>query len=529
MLPERKSENVAGRALVPGALAQPHAVRSVRETLRRWWGIELGFAASPSELEPKSIAVSPENQICGACLGDQEGGRRCAESIRKAVAAGGSGLSGPCHLGLDIVVAPLSTSGALFGCGFVTESRGAEARESALREAAELRLPVVDPRRAFEGIPRIEERDVPRLVDLVATAASEMAACPGGVLSRHNGTREVVVPRRQLFAEIVGRSAPMQGLYALLDKLVKSDITVLVTGENGTGKELIARALHRTGPRKDKPFVAQNCSALNDNLLESELFGHVKGSFTGATRDKIGLFKLADGGSLFLDEVGDMSPSMQVKLLRVLQEGTFLPVGAEKPEQVDVRIIAATNRDLREMVVRKEFREDLFYRLHVVNVEVPALRERIEDLPLLCEHFLGRIAARGRRPKKRLHPDVLRSFYEARWAGNVRELENELERLVVLAGEAEVIPPELRSQARPDRASRSNGAGLPALPPSSCDLATAVGRVERDLIAKGLRELRGNKSRLAARLGVSRTTLIKKIREYGIEEARAEGERGDAE
>jgi DNA-binding NtrC family response regulator len=218
-----------------------------------------------------------------------------------------------------------------------------------------------------------------------------------------------------------------------------------------------------------------------------------------------------------------------VKLLRVLQEGTFLPVGAEKSDQVDVRIIAATNRDLREMVQRKEFREDLFYRLHVVNVEVPALRERIEDLPLLCDHFLGRIAIRGRRPKKRLHPDLLRGFYEARWAGNVRELENELERLVVLAGEAEIIPPELRSQARPDRASRSDGAGLAALPATTCDLATAVGRLERDLIARGLRELRGNRSRLAARLGVSRTTLIKKIREYGVDEARAEGEQGEAE
>jgi DNA-binding NtrC family response regulator len=529
MRPELKSATVAAPGLVPGALAQPHAVRSVRETLRRWWGIELGFAGASAEIESKSIAVSPENRICTACLSDKEGSRRCAESIRKAVGAGASGLAGPCHLGLDVVVAQLSTSGALFGCGFVAEKRTAEARESAVRGAAGLRLPVVDPPRAFEGIPRIEERDVARLVDLVATAASEMAACSGGVPLRHNGTREAAAPRRQLFAEIVGKSTPMQGLYALLDKLVKSDITVLVTGENGTGKELIARALHRTGPRKDKPFVAQNCSALNDNLLESELFGHVKGSFTGATRDKIGLFKLADGGTLFLDEVGDMSPSMQVKLLRVLQEGTFLPVGAEKPEQVDVRIIAATNRDLREMVTRKEFREDLFYRLHVVNVEVPALRERIEDLPLLCDHFLGRIASRSRKPKKRLHPDLLRSFYEARWAGNVRELENELERLVVLAGEADIIPPELRSQARPDRAARSNGAGLPSAPAASCDLATAVGRLERDLIATGLRELRGNKSRLAARLGVSRTTLIKKIREYGIEEARAEGEQGETE
>ncbi|MFL5414578.1 MAG: sigma-54 interaction domain-containing protein [Myxococcales bacterium] len=518
MRPQMKSAEVSGTA--SRSLPEPHAVRSVRETMRRWWGIELGIAGGAGR--KAAPAVPAANRICTACLADEDGQRRCVESIRKAIAQAPSGLAGPCHLGLDIAVASLPGGGGFFACGFVVEPRLAAVREGALRGVSALRLPVVDPAEAFERVARIDERDVPRLTDLVATAAAEMAACASGAAPLRSGARERE-KRMSPFAEIVGTSPPMQALYALLDKLVKSDITVLVTGENGTGKELIARALHRSGSRKDKPFVAQNCSALNDNLLESELFGHVKGAFTGATRDKIGLFKLADGGTLFLDEVGDMSPSMQVKLLRVLQESTFLPVGGENPERVDVRIIAATNRDLREMVVRKEFRQDLFYRLHVVNVEVPALRDRIEDLPLLCDHFLGRISCRGGRQKKRLHPELLRSFYDALWPGNVRELENELERLVVLAGDAEVIPPELRSQPRPDRA--ANGAAAQKSMPA-CDLATAVGRVERDLIASGLRELRGNKSRLAVRLGVSRTTLIKKIREYGIEPDRSEGEAG---
>src|SRR5207253_5980016 len=218
----------------------------------------------------------------------------------------------------------------------------------------------------------------------------ELAAYQNAVAERERNSQAL---RRELtgryrFADIVGKSAPMQRLYALLDKLVGSDITVLITGENGTGKELIARALHYNGPRKDKAFVATNASALNDNRLESELFGHVKGAFTGASRDKTGLFKVADGGTFFLDEVGDMSPARQVKLLRVLQESTFVPVGATKPERVDVRIIAASNKDLREAVLRHEFREDLFYRLHVVALEVPALRERLEDLPILVDHFL---------------------------------------------------------------------------------------------------------------------------------------------
>jgi len=299
---------------------------------------------------------------------------------------------------------------------------------------------------------------------------------------------------------------------------VASDVTVLIHGENGTGKELIARALHFSGPRKDKQFVAQNCSALNDQLLESELFGHLKGSFTGATRDKPGLFKIADGGTFFLDEVADMSAAMQVKLLRVLQEGTFVPVGGTRPEKVDVRIIAASNKDLREAVLRREFREDLFYRLHVVALEVPALRERLADLPLLVQHFLDAVAQRTAKPHKKLHPELMAAFYEWHWPGNVRELANEIERLCVLAGDAEVIPAELRAQ-RPDKAPE-NAAHLAALVQRGLgsDLATAVEALEKELIETGLRETRGNRSRLAERLGVSRTTLIKKIREYGIAE-----------
>jgi len=380
---------------------------------------------------------------------------------------------------------------------------------------------VIQPEEAFDTIARIEARDVPRLTDLIDTTVEEIAAYQNAVAERE---RNIQALRRELtgryrFADIVGKSAPMQRLYALLDKLVGSDITVLVTGENGTGKELIARALHYNGPRKDKAFVATNASSLNDNLLESELFGHVKGAFTGAGRDKTGLFKVADGGTFFLDEVGDMSPAMQVKLLRVLQEGTFVPVGGTKPERVDVRIIAATNRDLREMVARRQFREDLFYRLHVVNIEVPPLRQRADDLPLLTGHFLQQAAQRTGRPPKRLHAALLRSFYERRWPGNIRELENEIERLVVLSGEAEVIPPELgqHGRATPQEGPIGRFAALVEQGLGS-DLATAVCQLEKDLIALGLRETHGNKSRLAARLGVSRTTLIKKIREYGLDQ-----------
>src|SRR5262249_8361081 len=228
-------------------------------------------------------------------------------------------------------------------------------------------------------------------------------------------------------------------------KVIESDATVLVNGENGTGKELIARAIHYNSRRADERFVVQNCSAFNDNLLDSELFGHKKGAFTGAIADKQGLFEVADCGTFFLDEIGDMSPALQVKVLRVLQEGTFTPVGDTALRTVDVRIIAATNRDLKRMVERGEFREDLYYRINVIQLTVPPLRERGDDIPVLVDHFLRR-NAKGRRLKaKKLSQTCLQRLMEYPWPGNIRELENEIERLAVLAGDDKMIAEELLS------------------------------------------------------------------------------------
>jgi two-component system response regulator HupR/HoxA len=509
-------------------LEELQIVRRIRDTVRRWWGIELSFTDARGLVidHGKGIIIPPQNRICTACLGDKEGLRRCNQSIERAVnrLKSGTELSGPCHMGLEIVGTPINyggdRQGSLFACGFLVSEKAPRARDRALETVRALSLPVVQAEDAFEAIQRVDAREVPRLADLMDTTVQEIDAYHAAVALREKRISDLQdeLVGRYRFADIIGKSEPMRRLYGLLDKLVASDVTVLVHGENGTGKELIARALHFNGPREQKQFVAQNCSALNDQLLESELFGHVKGSFTGASRDKPGLFKVADGGTFFLDEVADMSPAMQVKLLRVLQEGTFVPVGGTKPEKVDVRIIAASNKDLREAVLRREFREDLFYRLHVVALEVPALRERLEDLPVLVDHFLDGVAQRTGSPRKRLHPELMAAFYEWNWPGNVRELENEIERLCVLAGDAELVPPELRAQ-RPGKAP-GTAAHLAALVQKGLgsDLATAVGALEKEIIETGLREMRGNRSKLAERLGVSRTTLIKKIREYGIPE-----------
>jgi transcriptional regulator with PAS, ATPase and Fis domain len=301
---------------------------------------------------------------------------------------------------------------------------------------------------------------------------------------------------------------------------------VLITGENGTGKELVARAIHQGSPRINAPFVAANCSAFNDNLLESELFGHRRGAFTGATFDKRGLFEEADGGTFLLDEVGDMSPALQVKLLRVLQEGTFMPVGGTQTKKVDVRIIAATNRDLSAMVKQGRFREDLYYRLHVVALRTPPLRERGEDVPRLIEFFLHRLGERHGRTKS-LDPLTYEKLKAHRWPGNVRELQNEMERIWVLSGDERVIGPEHLSRTLSAVVPRESilpmeaphGEAAPGDPPiESVDepLHVSLERVERQIIERALNKVNGNRTRAAQALGASRRNLIRKLQQLGL-------------
>jgi transcriptional regulator with PAS, ATPase and Fis domain len=309
-------------------------------------------------------------------------------------------------------------------------------------------------------------------------------------------------------------------VYRLLEKVVESDSTVLIYGESGTGKELVARAIHYNGPRAKRQFVVQNCSAFNDNLLESALFGHSKGAFTGAIKDKKGLFEIADGGTFFLDEIGDMSFALQVKLLRVLQEGTFTPVGSTEQKTVDVRVIAATHKDLQKMVERGEFREDLYYRINVIKVQVPPLRERMDDLSVLVEHFL-RKHHRGKGTPPRVAVDAVASFQRYAWPGNIRELENEIERLLVLGGDLPELPDELVSSRI--READGGGGARPAprvSPPAggpAGSLREAIEALERDLIHQGLIRTHWNKSQLAKELGISRSNLIQKCSYYGLD------------
>ena len=321
---------------------------------------------------------------------------------------------------------------------------------------------------------------------------------------------------RAQFGNIIGKSRPIQEIFVLLEKLRDTTVPVLITGESGTGKELIAQAVHYHSPRREQPFIAQNCSALNENLLESELFGHVRGAFSGATRDKPGLFEVADGGTFFLDELGEMSPALQVKLLRVLQDGSFTPVGSTKMKRVDVRVIAATNRNLEEMIRRGTFREDLYYRLNVVTITLPPLRERSGDVPLLVDFFLGHIARRPGAIQKRFSTEALRCLSAFHWPGNIRQLENEVERATIMSGSQAIIEvadlsPAVRGEPIAIAHAEAPVGGQDPLP----KLREATLALERRLIEEALGRTANNKSEAARLLGISRSNLIAKVQEYG--------------
>jgi Nif-specific regulatory protein len=310
---------------------------------------------------------------------------------------------------------------------------------------------------------------------------------------------------------IIGSSAAMQRVFALLDKVIDTDTAVLIQGETGTGKELLAKVIHYNGPLKNKPFVAENCGALSENLLESEIFGHVKGAFTGAIADKKGLFELSNGGTVFLDEISDMPISMQIKLLRVLQENQIRPVGGSRYRRVNFRLISSTNQDLHELVKEKKFREDLFYRIQVFPIVIPPLRERTGDIPLLVAHFLEAHAARLDRPLARLAPGALEALMHYDWPGNVRELENEIERALTLAGDDKEITPEYLSERI-----KASTVSLGRHDTSAATLKEATAQVERQMIQDALRKTGGNRSQAARDLGLTRQGLLNKIARYKI-------------
>jgi len=319
------------------------------------------------------------------------------------------------------------------------------------------------------------------------------------------------IEERSSFGNMVAKSKAMREMFRLAEKVARFDTTVLITGESGTGKELVARGIHFTGPRSQKPWIAVNCGSIPENLIESELFGHVKGAFTGADRTRRGLFREADGGTLFLDEIGELPAALQVKLLRVLQENEVRPVGGTRALKVNVRVVAATARNLKDEIEKKLFREDLYYRINVMPIRLPPLRERGEDIPLLARLFMEQFSAQLDTPVQSIAPAAMSLLLEHAWPGNVRELENVIQRAVVLAEGPELQPEHLPDSLGPDAIQQDIGSLV-----KGDSLKEARRELEKIMIAQALKKTDGNRSQASRLLEISHPSLLSKMKQYGI-------------
>ena len=357
--------------------------------------------------------------------------------------------------------------------------------------------------------------DITRLVETVDNIARERE-------SMEKARPRPARPSGGDFAGMVGRSAAMKQLYRLIEQIALSQATVLITGQSGTGKEMAARAIHHESNRSGGPFVAVDCSSLAETLLESELFGHVRGAFTGAVDDKNGLFRAADGGTVFLDEIGEMSPGIQQKLVRTIQEKAVRPIGGTEVRNVDVRVISATNRDLSELVAENKFRQDLYYRLNVVHLSMPPLAERRDDIPLLARHFAHKAAQYTRRKAPAISNTVLTMLQKADWPGNVRQLENVIECAVTFDEGDEIRPEHLtpdfvESFALAGNAAAANTLDAPKAEPANiAPLGAAIRYLERQMLSKALVASNGNKEQAANMLGIDRATLYRKLKTHNL-------------
>jgi two-component system, NtrC family, response regulator HupR/HoxA len=472
-------------------------VALARDLLRSWYGLDLAvvgtehFAEVLRATEPCRTVAGSQPAVCAASWAE----------LRAAILSSKGAAVHRCHAGVISVAAPIPGHEPPRGAVIASGGRTAETAT----QVAALLGAGADEVRAMAPTAELGADQLRHACDLVNAAAAALARAAEAAEPE---VAQALASPRHPFLEMIGNAPTVVEVAKLVEKVARSNATALIHGESGTGKELVARAIHYHGPRAKKPFVVQNCSAFNDNLLESALFGHVRGAFTGAVKDQRGLFEAADGGTFFLDEIGDMSAALQVKLLRVLQEGSFTPVGGTKPLKVDVRVVAASHKDLGAMVARKEFREDLFYRVNVLKISLPPLRDRKSDIPLLVRHFL-----RKHRPGEPSPPRVTAAgmavLMSYAWPGNIRELENEIERMLVLAGNAYELGPSMISARISGHA---NSATVPAVP-----LADLMRATISQAITSGLVRAAGDREVLARELGISRAYLEAQCAALGLD------------
>lgn len=499
-----------------------HVIKQTKNIIYKWWKVDVLIVNEQSITDhPSDFKETFQNPLIQEIFQWEPAREAFFKTLKFVYTQKHQNVSGffekwP-NTGLNLFITPIKghshMTGFIIAAGFLSSEENQE-RETAKQQWSDMGIPHKwYSNNNKDYIPFVSKVDRNHFIDLMEIMASEIASVQKEFTEKNQQMSEILNSYNLSYGGMVGKSKVMHQLYNLLDKIKHSQNTILIQGENGTGKELIAKSIHQNSLRKNQAFIIQNCSALNDNLLESELFGHVKGAFTGAYKDKKGLFELADKGSFFLDEVGDTSPTMQVKLLRVIQEGTFFPVGGTEPKKVDVRIIAATNKDLKKLVEDGTFREDLYYRLNVINIQVPPLRERAEDIALLADFFINRFSQQP----KILTKKALERLSQYAWPGNVRELQNEAERLAVFTGSDTYIKEEALSEKIRNKDNQLPFGSFLNTNNSGKTMKKAIAQLERQMISQCLKQEGWNKTKVAKKLGISRAALVSKVKDYKLE------------
>lgn len=504
-------------------IVESHVIRIFRKISYQWWGVNVQFYDEHGN--SKNTNTCFQNPLCKVITSAPKGKRRCSETYQKNLKKCRKNQEPffySCYAGLQGFMLPILSKqkyvGTMIGSGiWIFESN--DPMQKKYRETLiDIGFDQIELDRCYERLKMIDPYKKEYLTDFMKIVAGDVVAYGEILEEKNESTRKQTVLLDEMYRKkhkgIIGVSPAMKKVFDTLEFIERSESPVLIDGESGTGKELLAASVHYNSLRKEKMFVIQNCSAFTDTLLNSELFGHEKGSFTGAVSDKKGLFEIADKGTLFLDEIGDMHISIQAKLLRVLENGSFYRVGGTEQKKVNVRIIAATNKPLKELMEQGLFRKDLFYRINTIHITLPPLRERKEDILPLLDYFLDYFAITRGEAKKQMSPWTRKILQAYNWPGNVRELKNLIERLILFSGTSETIEPqhipgEIQAEMYPGF--HTHDYAKPA------KLANALRMLEKNLVGDALKRTQWNKTHASQELGISRASLNNKIAEFDIQ------------